>query len=93
MAQACASGFVSLPENIQRALILQLLCNISGTSASGVTQAQLTAAITAAQQVYLFQGFGPPVFIPNTPSLPAMAYSEDASGPTYTWNVALQIWL
>lgn len=79
ITDACASGFKCLSEEQYRALILQLLCNISEGGGGGT------------QQVFLYTGAAP-VTNPDDPALPAISYKEDGSGPTFYWNVSAQAW-
>jgi hypothetical protein len=73
--EACASGFKCLDENQFRALVLQLLCNISagGGGSAGLAQA--------------FAGSGPPTT--QIPAFSAGTYYDYTNSVIYHWNPTL----
>jgi hypothetical protein len=56
-----------------------LLALLSGAGGSGA--------------VMQYSGAGPPVATPSNEDNPAICYSADGTGDTYTWNTTLHIWM
>jgi hypothetical protein len=78
-ADACSSKFLCLPPNIQRAVLLQLLCNIAaGGGISGVTG------------VYSgdYSGVAPAI----TPSGTGAVSRDSVTGQVWWWNPDSSTW-
>jgi hypothetical protein len=86
LAQACANNFVQLAASdpkMAKAVLLQLLCNISSGSVGGGGNPPVTyTADPNAEGVK-----------PADVTKPAVAYSLDGSGSFYGWSVAQQKWV
>jgi hypothetical protein len=75
--EACASGFACLDEKIYRAVLLQLLCNISdGGGSAGLAQS--------------FAGSGPPTT--QVPAFNAGTYYDYTGQIVYHWNPTTPGW-
>lgn len=78
-AEACANDFFCLDKNIQRAVFLQLLCNLNAA----------IAAISGGSAGS--QGSGPPSTAPSDTTATAF-YVDTDTGTIYYWNTANQAW-
>lgn len=83
MADACTNGFTCMPENLQRAVIIQFLCNISDSGGIG-GGGQIKTYTTDPNSELV---------VPDNLTSPAIAYSADGSGSIYGWSVATQSWV
>lgn len=84
MADACESKFTCLPENMQRALVIQLLCDIFQGGAIGGGNGQIKTYTTDPNTELV---------VPDSLTDPAVAYSADGSGSFYGWSIATQSWV
>lgn len=81
-AEACANDFFCLDKTVQRAVFLQLLCNlVDGGGGGGSGQIKSYTSDPNSEGV-----------LPDDQTLPAIAYSLDGSGAIMGWNTATLVW-
>lgn len=83
LTSSCTNEFLCLTPQQARAVILQLLCNISVNGGGGGGGGSGT--------VMIYTGASPSAD-PDDPDSPAIAYSESGN-PTFYWNVTTQAWM
>ena len=85
LTSSCTNEFLCLTPQQARAVILQLLCNLSVNGGGGGG---------GSGQVMTYAGAAPPTEDPPDTAAPAIAYSEDGlGGPVFYWNVDSQVWM
>jgi hypothetical protein len=69
------------------------IVDTSTATTKKLTGAQLRTFIGG--QMFEYTGPDPTTdgIVPDDPTLPAMAYSQDGSGSTYHWNTNTQAWI